>query len=376
MADTANSGSSRFRPGQVLGQYALESLLGRGGFSEVWRGHHKASRDIVVAIKIATDPQYARLIRREGALQFKLRHPGVVQIHHFNLESDPPFLVMDLIEGRSLRQVLREKGRLDVGEALRVYRALLDILGYAHGRGVIHRDLKPENILIDDRKRILLTDFGLGKVAEEVQRSVLFSESLRSGDAALVGTFAYMPKEQREGGRIDRRVDIYALGIILFELLTGERPEFGDLPSTMAPEVPEYLDPIFQRSVARIDERFDGTDAVIKALSRYERALSEAPPDLHGLQREPVEKGTATPGGIESSEIYCDRCGNRTDPGSAYCDRCGNELEAAKPTAVSNALPADSEESRAGMDRYCIACGRPLDENARFCIHCGKSVST
>jgi serine/threonine protein kinase len=186
---------------QRISEYVLDQRIGAGTFGEVWRAHHHVWVDQVVAIKIPTDAGYVRNLQREGVAIHGLVHPNVVRAIGFDPYADPAYLVMEYVPGKSLREVLREQGKLKPDDAVAVMRQVLAGLGYAHGNGITHRDVKPENILVHERAlregfatdgAIKVTDFGLGKAANQT----------------TVGSVAYsMSIQQGAGGEIARTLD-------------------------------------------------------------------------------------------------------------------------------------------------------------------------
>lgn len=302
--NAAEPSETRWRAGELIGAYRLLDHLGSGAFGEVWKAEHKDAPGMVVALKLATQPEFARFLRKEGVLQSRLRHPGIVMVRHFSLDSDPPILVMDFVEGGNLRQLLRREGRLPSQRAEEIFRALLEIVGYAHGQGVLHLDLKPENVLIEGDGDVRLTDFGLGRIWAEASRSVALS-MVSEGADQLSGTLAYMSKEQREGGVVDQRADIYALGILLFELLVGERPDYGDLPSRLVEGVPPELDTVFRGCVVRVEQRYEAVSEILEDLPE---------PGVPVLS--PAVLPAAEP-------RHCAACAASVDPDWRFCIRCG-----------------------------------------------------
>ncbi len=299
--------TTRWNAGDLIEEYRLLSHLGSGAFGEVWKAEHKDSSEVVVALKLANEPEFARFLKKEGVLQFKLRHPGIVMVRHFDLDSDPPVLVMDYVEGTNLRNVLRERGRLAVDEAQQMFRTLLEIMAYAHREGVLHLDLKPENVLVEPDGAIKLTDFGLGKARDAATHSVQMSMASVGADT-LSGTLAYMSKEQREGGLLDQRADIYALGIILFELLCGERPDFGDLPSRLVPDIPPQLDTVFRRCVVRIEQRYASVEEILRDMPQA------------GV---PVLSPAILPAAEKAGLLSCGACAASIEQHWRFCIRCG-----------------------------------------------------
>src|SRR5437762_5884939 len=241
--------------GQRVSEYILDEPIGRGTFGEVWRAHHHVWADQFVAIKIPTDGQYLRELQREGVAIHGLVHPNIVRAIGFDPYADPPYLTMEYIPGSSLRPLIASKS-VTVMDAVAILRQVLAGLKYAHGNGLVHRDIKPENILVHERARsdgfgaegvIKVTDFGLGKAATTVgAQSIVYSASLNSPAAKeIAGTLDYMAPEQRGGGNVDARADLYACGVVLYELLTGERPAGTDVPSDLNRATPKYLDDVF-----------------------------------------------------------------------------------------------------------------------------------
>ena len=235
--------------GQRIGEYILDQKVGGGGFGEVWKAHHHVWVDQYVAIKIPTDSQYLRDLQREGVAIHGLVHPNIVRAMGFDPYADPAYLTMEYVPGTSLRPLVT--GRLvKVGDAVSIMQQVLAGLKYAHANGLVHRDIKPENILVHERAKtdgydaegvIKVTDFGLGRAATMAgAQSIVYSASLNSPAAKeIAGTLDYMAPEQRGGGAVDARADLYACGVVLYELLTGERPAGTDVPSDLNKDVPE-----------------------------------------------------------------------------------------------------------------------------------------
>ena len=325
---------------QRISEYVLEERIGAGGFGEVWRAHHHVWADQLVAVKIPTDPQYIRELQREGIVVHGLVHPSIVRAIGFDPYADEPYLVMEYVPGTSLRALIGRKS-LGVAESVAIMRQVLAALAYAHERNLVHRDIKPENILIHEGAgaggfgrpgSVKVTDFGLGKVSSRAAaESIAMTMSVR-GDAAarIVGTLDYMAPEQRGGGDVDGRADLYACGVMLYEMLTGERPQGHDVPSDLNANVPEYLDAAFRGAFARLDRRVssaEGFDAALEAappllpLPRAVATAPSAPPPLPravasaarpagdrviensvGMKLVRIEKGTFTMGSPDSEE--------------------------------------------------------------------------
>ena len=335
--------------GDRISNYLLDVPLGRGRFGEVWRAKHHVF-DEVVAIKVPTDKAYVRNLQREGIVVHGLRHPNIVRAIDLDPYEDPPYLVMEYIDGPSLREAIDHAGSVfPLGAALAVIRGVLHALHAAHQHGVIHRDIKPANILIgrplEDLagvtvQDVKVTDFGLGRVGGDTARSIMQSGSAED-NRALAGTLAYMAPEQRDGNRADARSDLYACGIVLFEMLTGKRPAGNDLPSSLRSEVPTCLDRVFERSYTRWERRFASAQDMLAAL-----APSEAGSDGQGMPPPPT-----TPGGAAT---VCPACRQPVLSDDCFCIRCGQQLSTSVPR--------------------CQSCQAFVDAADRFCIHCGNDL--
>jgi serine/threonine protein kinase len=203
-----------------------------------------------------------------------LRHPGIVRPLNFDPYGDPPYLVTEYVPGTSLRELISRRA-LTIPDAVAVMKQVLAALAHAHAHGVVHRDVKPENVLVHERASrggyaaegvVRLTDFGLGQAANVSQGSILLSAEAGEGSRGAGGTHHYMPPEQASGATVDARADLYACGVVLFELLTGERPAGTELPSEINPSVPKHLDDAFRRAYARLERRFASAEEFAAAL--------------------------------------------------------------------------------------------------------------
>lgn len=216
--------------GQTLGKYQILDRLGRGGMADVYKGY-QPGLDRYVAVKVmhphlAEDTSFITRFRREAKGVAELRHPNIVQVFDFDVQGDVYYMVMEYIEGgETLKQRLQsladQNQRLPIERTLDIMIKLADALAYAHGQGMIHRDLKPANVLIPDFDRPVLSDFGIAR---------LLNETGLTASGAMIGTPAYMSPEQGRGEHGDARSDIYSLGIVFYEMLTGRPPYDADTP--------------------------------------------------------------------------------------------------------------------------------------------------
>jgi eukaryotic-like serine/threonine-protein kinase len=218
--------------GLVLeGRYRLEERLARGGMSTVYAATdlrlHKTVAVKVMAEHLAHDPTFVDRFTREARAAAMLSHTNVVGVSDQGSDQGLVFLVMELVRGRTLRDLLTARGRLTVAEAFAVLEPMLAGLTAAHRAGIVHRDIKPENVLIGVDGVVKVADFGLA-------RAVVGTGQTSQTGGVLIGTVAYLSPEQLERGRADARSDIYAAGIVLYEMLTGHPPYGGDTPLAVA----------------------------------------------------------------------------------------------------------------------------------------------
>ncbi len=210
-------------PGSELGGFVIESIAGRGGMGVVYRARQRLP-DRVVALKVisseyAEDPQFRTRFEREAAIAAQIEHPNVIPVHAVGEADGTLFIAMRFVDGVDLRKVLTQEGRLEPGRAAAIVDQVAQALDSAHARGLVHRDVKPANILVSSsggREHVYLSDFGLA-------RHVVGSHGL-TGTGAFIGTIDYVAPEQARGDPVDARADIYSLGCVLFQALTGTVP--------------------------------------------------------------------------------------------------------------------------------------------------------
>ncbi len=277
-ATRTHAGGELLAPGASVGdRYRIEELVGVGGMGMVYRAHDERL-DLPVALKllrpeVAAGDQAERRFVRELVLARQVSHPNVVRIHDLGEDGALRFLTMDFVEGRSLQEILREDGALAPERAVEIAREIAGGLGAAHREGVVHRDLKPANVLIGDGGRAFVTDFG-------VARSLTGSGLTHSG--GILGTLSYLSPEQARGEAVDGRSDLYALGLLLYEMLTGELPFRGETANELLAErltgeprtlrdagvaVPEALESIVARCLASDpDDRYPDAAALVEDL--------------------------------------------------------------------------------------------------------------
>ncbi|MBD0321986.1 MAG: Stk1 family PASTA domain-containing Ser/Thr kinase, partial [Aldersonia sp.] len=239
--------------GQLLDRrYRIDAPIARGGMSMVYRCLDvRLDRPVAVKVmdpKFAADPQFLSRFEFEARAVARLKHPGLVAVYDQGLDDELAFLVMELVEGGTLRELLRERGPMPPHAARSVAEPVLDALAVAHAAGLVHRDIKPENVLISDAGEVKIADFGL-------VRAVAASHTTSS--SVILGTAAYLSPEQVASGTADARSDVYAMGVMLFEMLTGRTPFTGDSSLAIAYQRIEHDVPPPSRFIAGVPAEFD-----------------------------------------------------------------------------------------------------------------------
>jgi serine/threonine protein kinase len=211
-------------PGDLLDHYRIDSLVARSGMASIYRGTDETSgRQVAIKIPhpdVESDPALFDRFRREEDTGKLLDHPGVMRVYDDERRSRI-YMVLEWVDGRLLRKILDEQGKLPPERAVQLTLRILDALGYIHSRGVVHRDLKPENVMVDEHDNIKLIDFGIAGNARA--RRLTFANLTQT-----MGTPDYISPEQVKGKRGDARSDLYAMGVMLYEMLTGKVPFSGD----------------------------------------------------------------------------------------------------------------------------------------------------
>ncbi len=350
------------KQGDRISNYLLEDLVGSGSFAQVWRAKHHVL-DEIVAIKIPTDIQYVRNFRQEGVAVHGIRHPNVVRAMDIDPYADIPYMVMEFVDGKSLRAVIDERpGGLTIEVCVRIMRGVLCGLQAANDAGIVHRDIKPANILLrmpdgdlDSVKEgdVKLTDFGLGKTSQVTTASLLQSGSIDQPGHEIAGTLVYMSPEQRAGSELDGRSDLYSCAVVLFEMLTGTRPAGIDMPSNLRAEIPQYLDEVFRGSYTRLDSRFSSASAMLSALDKGERLTAGNArvigKSASNFSSPPVART------ISGNAPSCPNCHRLVSKDDNYCIHCQYQLVDTVPR--------------------CSQCNAFVSRDDKFCIFCGVRLS-
>jgi tRNA A-37 threonylcarbamoyl transferase component Bud32 len=280
--------------GTTLGKYRLIEKVGQGGMAQVYKAY-QPDLDRYVAVKVLHphligDDDFAARFRREARAVAALEHPHIVRVYDFDTEGGVAFLVMENLQGSSLKTVLRDLDcqgeKMALEEVSRIVGAIADALDYAHRRGLVHRDVKPSNVILANGGRPVLTDFGIARI---VEGSTAITES-----GGTLGTPAYMSPEQCKGETGDARSDIYALGVLLYQLCTGRVPFDADTPyavilkhisaplpspRSQRPDLPEAVERVILKAMAKEpDDRFQTAGEMGRALQAAVVGFQGAPP--------------------------------------------------------------------------------------------------
>lgn len=268
-----------------IGLYEIKSELGRGGMATVYRAYDpRFEREVAVKVLprelLHADPQFRLRFEREAKIIAQLEHTAIVPVYDVGEADGQPYFVMRYMNGGSLSDRIKA-GVMEVEEAARILGAIAPGLDEAHARGIVHRDIKPSNILFDKRGNPYISDFGIAKLTQAQSGNVTGS--------AIIGTPAYMAPEQAQGDDIDGRADIYALGIILFEMVTGKQPYEADTPMAVAikhitdpvphildanPKLPSGMDAIIQKAMAKDkNNRYSTAVELVHALRDLGRSV-------------------------------------------------------------------------------------------------------
>ena len=266
----------------LAGRYELIEKIGEGGMAVVYKGKDRLLNRYV-AIKIlrpeyTKDEQFIESFKRESQASARLSHPNIVGVYDVGKEGNIHFIVMELIEGKVLSEVIKEKGRIEYKEAINIIRQVASALSLAHKNQIIHRDIKPHNILITNTGVAKLADFGIAKAVS--------AATIVGGSNKIMGSVHYFSPEQARGSYVDERSDIYSLGIVLYEMLTGKVPFDGDNPVSIAlmhindpmpsvikevPGIPPQLEKIINKATEKYQSnRYKDVDDMIRDLDDIE----------------------------------------------------------------------------------------------------------
>ncbi len=263
------------------GRYRIERKLGAGGMADVYLAEdQELGRRVAIKIlnsRHGNDDQFIERFRREAKNAAALNHPNIVSIYDRGEAEDTYYIAMEFLDGRTLKELIIGRGAAPINVAVEYARQILSALRFAHRHGIVHRDIKPHNVLVDGEGRVKVTDFGIARAGT--------SQMTETG--SIVGTAQYLSPEQARGGEVDPRSDLYSLGIVLYELLTGETPFNGETPveiamkhlstapqppSKLRPDISPELDMVVLRALAKNpDDRYQSADEMEGDLDRVAR---------------------------------------------------------------------------------------------------------
>lgn len=366
--------------GMVLGHCVIDELLGQGGMARVYRGKQE-NLDRFVAIKVlppyyAADPAFVERFKLEARAMAKLSHPNIVTVHDTGEENGRLFIIMEYVGGGTLKQKMSNS--MQMREVIQVISEVAGALTYAHSMGIVHRDVKPVNVLMDASGRAVLSDFGIAKVLQ--------TSAALTRDGAGVGTPEYMSPEQCRGGPVDARTDIYALGVMLFEMLTGHTPFEADNYTALAhahiyetPPPPSRLNPRVSPAVQSVvmkalekdpAHRFQKATELASALEAAAAAQTPVMP-----MARPVNPAAARPASpaqrpmpSQAPAVYCPRCHAPNTPYQRHCSTCGFAFGAPQPAPTPQ--PGQGTGSYVSCPK-CHALNKPIN---RFCTTCGQGL--
>jgi len=297
------------------GRYELDGIVGRGGMAEVYRARD-IRLDRIVAVKtlredLARDQTFQARFRREAQSAASLNHPSIVAVYDTGEDdtdgSHIPYIVMEYVDGRTLRDLLREDRRLLPERALEITDGVLRALDYSHRNGIVHRDIKPGNVMLTRDGKVKVMDFGIARAVSDAQATM-------TQTAQVIGTAQYLSPEQARGERVDARSDLYSTGCLLYELLTGRPPFLGDSPVAIAyqhvrenpvppsrvdPEVPQWADAIVLRAMAKDPrDRYQSAGEMRQDIQRALQGVPVAAPrtGAYGTATQRVGPATAMAG--------------------------------------------------------------------------------
>lgn len=396
--------------GTTLGHCVIRAVLGYGGMAAVYRGY-QTNLDREVAIKVlppayATDQSFVERFHLEAVAMGKLSHPNIVTVHDAGEENGRLYIVMAYIPGGTLKQ--RMGAPMDPREVARIIKDVASALTYAHERGIVHRDVKPVNVLMDSDERAVLSDFGIAKMLSGTEGLT------RTG--AGVGTPEYMSPEQCRGASVDARTDIYALGVLLYEMLTSHTPFEADnytalahahiyepvpLPSRLNPRISPAVQSVVLKALAK-DPAYRFQQATEMALALDQAVAAQAPVAPVMAQHRSAGPAPMPPspsygpsqGRPLPPPIICPRCRQPNAPTYRICAACGLPLGTpgavpghtgapmpyvACPRCHTSNMPGNRYCTRCGMALgpmpvSCRACGAPNTYGQRYCTQCGKPL--
>ena len=346
----------------IGGRYRLEEPVGRGGMATIFKAVDEQMMDRVVAVKVlrevySNDPKFVTRFQREAKAASALQHPNIVQVFDYGQSAESYYIVMEFIDGMDLRRYLKRRGNvLPVERAIEIARSVAMGLGAAHRRGIVHRDVKPQNIMVNDDGLVKLTDFGIASMYKDADAERLTTTGM------TLGTVQYYAPEQAQGEMVRPSADVYALGIVMYEMLTGQPPFDGDTPVAVAmkhiqeqPEPPSRLNPRIPPTLERI---------IMKCLSKDPAARyrdgDELAATLTNFQRSAARRTGAMTGQGDQAGGY------PTDPYETTARRPGDRISGPGPYGAGPGFgaPGPTSAPRPGVRQ-------PMSVNGEYGLYGG-----
>src|ERR1035437_4901091 len=319
------------QPRLLGGRYELDGIVGRGGMAEVYRARD-IRLDRIVAVKtlrddLARDQTFQARFRREAQSAASLNHPSIVAVYDTGEDmlghTPVPYIVMEYVDGRTLRDLLRDDRRLLPERAAEITDGALRALDYSHRNGIVHRDIKPGNVMLTRGGEVKVMDFGIARAVSDAQATM-------TQTAQVIGTAQYLSPEQARGERVDARSDLYSAGCLLYELLTGRTPFTGDSPIAIAyqhvrenpippsqvdPEIPGWADAIVLKAMAKDPaDRYQSAGEMSEDIQRALSGMPVAAPTRAEMYQGTRRMGQGTMGAGPTSAIPAYRYGPEDQP--------------------------------------------------------------
>ncbi|MCP4425988.1 MAG: protein kinase [Chloroflexi bacterium] len=383
-----NNETAAYKPlPQKIGRYLVKSILGQGGMSSVYLAlDPHFDREVAIKVlphELMPDPMFRQRFVREAKMIASLEHPVIVPVHDFGEQDNQPFLVMRLMRGGSLTERL-ETEALPLPEIAQIVRRIGSALDEAHKRGVIHRDLKPGNILFDQYGHAYLSDFGIARLAQ--------SSATLTGTGSAVGTPGYMSPEQIAGKPVDGRSDIYALGILTFEMLAGHKPFDADTPAMVMvkqmteppprlmdaqPDLPLEYDTLLNRTMNREPEKRPQTAGemaeLLFAATRASRRQQEPPTAVSPPPPAKTVARIEPPPPPDTRRAPATRAGKSDDKQVIPCPNCSQPIDVTGYGELVNCGACRHDFVLAG--HTCPNCYHYHDGKTAVCHQCGESIN-
>lgn len=347
--------------GLLGGRYKLGAMIGAGGMADVYEANdERLSRKVAVKVlrsDLAKDPSFVARFRKEALAAAGLNHPGIVAVYDSG-EEPAPYIVMELVSGKTLREIIKTGERLPLARALEIGEGILAALDYSHERGIVHRDVKPANVMITDKGDVKVMDFGIARALDDMAATLTNTWN-------VVGTAQYLSPEQAIGEIADARSDIYSTGCLLYELLTGKAPFTGDtpvsiayqhvsgeflLPSLIQPTLPEGIDVALSVALAkRPIDRYQSAGLMLDDLYR----ISGGQNIKARIARKPIKRKNLVFGLISLLIL---------SSASAYVLNSSNSKNITGPSnSLPNVIGLTEEEAKAQLVGYIITVQRAHD---------------